>query len=145
MEKLTIKEAATLRVLPDSVSGLAQALPGPAMHILCPIRYSLDIVGGKWKLAIICALADESPTRYGVIRKKLAGITNMMLSQSLKELEVYGIVHRRQYNEIPPRVEYTLSEKGKSLMPALRLLAQWGEAHMTEDRCGTAGCEACRP
>lgn len=123
---------------------MLEAIPTPAMNILCPIRYSLDIVGGKWKLAIICALADESPTRYGMIKRKLAGITNMMLSQSLKELETYGIVHRKQYNEIPPKVEYTLSEKGKSLMPALHLLAHWGESHMAEDRCGTAGCQTCK-
>lgn len=116
-----------------------------AMNILCPIRYSLGIVGGKWKLAIICALADESPTRYGMIKRKVAGITNMMLSQALKDLEAHEIVRRKQYNEIPPRVEYTLSEKGRSLLPVLRLLAQWGESHMAEDRCGMAGCGSCKP
>lgn len=114
------------------------------MNILCPIRYSLNIVGGKWKLAIICALADQGPTRYGEIRRKVAGITNMMLSQSLKELETYGIVCRKQYNEIPPRVEYTLSEKGASLLPALHHLAHWGESYMAEDRCGSAQCVACK-
>lgn len=117
---------------------------GLVMNILCPIRYSLNIVGGKWKLAIICALADQSPTRYGEIRRKLDGITNMMLSQSLKDLEADGMLHRKQYNEIPPRVEYALSEKGRSLMPVLHLLADWGEEHMAEDNCGTAGCGRCK-
>lgn len=115
------------------------------MNILCPIRYSLGIVGGKWKLAIICALADQSPTRYSDIKRKLGDITNMMLSQSLKDLEAYGMLHRMQYNEIPPRVEYTLSDKGKALLPALHFLAEWGESYMEADKCGTAGCHACRP
>ena len=123
---------------------MQEMLTTSTMNILCPIRYSLGIVGGKWKLAIICALADESPTRYGMIKRKVAGITNMMLSQALKDLEANEIVHRKQYNEIPPKVEYTLSEKGRSLLPALRLLAQWGESHMAEDGCGAVGCGSCK-
>ncbi len=84
-------------------------------NLLCPIRYAIDIVGGKWKLPIICMLASGLPTRYSSIKRKLTGVTNMMLSQSLKELEASGIVHREQYNEVPPRVEYTLTDKGKAL------------------------------
>ena len=132
MENITIKT----KTAPEGADS--------SMNIVCPIRYSLNIVGGKWKLAIICALADQSPTRYGEIRRKVSGITNMMLSQSLKELETYGIVCRKQYNEIPPRVEYTLSEKGASLLPALHHLAHWGEAYMAEDKCGSVQCVACK-
>lgn len=85
-------------------------------NLLCPIRYTIDIVGGKWKLPIICMLASGLPIRYSRIKRKLTGVTNMMLAQSLKELEASGIVHREQYNEIPPRVEYTLTDKGKSII-----------------------------
>lgn len=108
---------------------------------LCPMRFALEVVGGKWKLAIICALAKHSPARYSEVRRKVAGITNVMLSQSLKELEAYGLVDRTQYNEIPPRVEYALTEKGMSLPPALRHLADWGAANMPSSQ---ALCDCCK-
>ena len=95
-------------------------------NLLCPIRYAIDVVGGKWKLPIICMLASGIPTRYSSIKRKLTGVTNMMLSQSLKELEVFGIVHREQYNEVPPRVEYTLTDKGKSIIPPLVEVGRMG-------------------
>lgn len=96
----------------------------------CPMRFALEVVGGKWKLAIICTLAEQSPARFSEVRRRVSGITNVMLAQSLKDLDAYGMVHREQYNEVPPRVEYTLTEKGRSLMPALRLLAEWGAENM---------------
>jgi len=96
----------------------------------CPMRFALEVVGGKWKLAIICTLAEQSPARFSEVRRRVSGITNVMLAQSLKDLESYGMVHREQYNEVPPRVEYTLTKKGQSLMPALRLLAEWGASNM---------------
>ena len=112
--------------------------------LLCPIRYTLDVVGGKWKLPILCMLASGNPTRYSSIRRKLDGITNMMLSQSLKDLEASGTVHREQYNEVPPRVEYTLTEKGRSIVPILLQLAEWGTEHMrTGAACG-AYCDKCQ-
>ncbi|HWQ42506.1 MAG TPA: helix-turn-helix domain-containing protein [Desulfosporosinus sp.] len=113
-------------------------------NLLCPIRYTIDIVGGKWKLPIICMLAGGLPIRYSSIKRKLTGITNMMLAQSLKELEASGIVHREQYNEIPPRVEYTLTAKGKSIISPLVKLAEWGGGHMQEDKTCTAFCAICK-
>ena len=113
-------------------------------NLLCPIRYAIDVVGGKWKLPIICLLASGLPTRYSSIKRKLTGVTNMMLSQSLKELEAFGIVHREQYNEVPPRVEYTLTDKGKSIIPPLVKLAEWGAGHMQEDKTCTAFCATCK-
>ncbi|HGM1170377.1 TPA: winged helix-turn-helix transcriptional regulator [Clostridioides difficile] len=101
-------------------------------ELTCPIRYALDIVGGKWKLPIICMLAVENPIRYSSIKRKLDGITNTMLAQSLKDLESTGIVHRKQYNEIPPKVEYTLTSKGKSIVPILQQFANWGATNMQE-------------
>ncbi|SFL93633.1 winged helix-turn-helix transcriptional regulator [Pelosinus propionicus] len=112
--------------------------------LLCPIRYTIDVVGGKWKLPIICMLASGMPTRYSSIKRKLKDVTNMMLSQSLKELEASGIVHREQYNEVPPRVEYTLTDKGKSIIPPLLKLAEWGAGHMKEDPACGAFCDTCQ-
>lgn len=116
----------------------------PNQHLLCPIRYAIDVVGGKWKLPIICMLAGDIPVRYSSIKRKLTGITNMMLAQSLKELEAAGIVHRKQYNEIPPRVEYTLTEKGKSIIPPLTNLAEWGADHIKEDKAASTFCATCQ-
>lgn len=113
-------------------------------ELLCPLRYAIDVVGGKWKLPIICMLASGLPTRYSSIKRKLMGITNMMLSQSLKELEAANIVHREQYNEVPPRVEYTITDKGKSIIPPLVQLAEWGAGHIQEDKACSVFCKTCQ-
>lgn len=115
-----------------------------AEELLCPIRYSLDIVGGKWKLPILCMLAQGEPKRYSLIKRKLGDVTNMMLAQSLKELEAAGMVHREQYNEVPPHVEYCLTEKGLSIVPLLLQLARWGADNMhKESACGLK-CTSCQ-
>ena len=120
-------------------SGKAQSAEG----LLCPIRYMIKMFGGKWKLPIVCMLSGETPLRYSMIKRKLGDITNMMLAQSLKELEADGIVHREQYNEVPPRVEYTLTEKGKSILPALTQMVKWSAENMqSESACGVK-CSAC--
>lgn len=112
-------------------------------EMLCPLRYMLEMFGGKWKLPIVCMLSNGTPLRYSTIKRKLCDITNVMLAQSLKELETSGIVHREQYNEVPPRVEYTLTEKGESILPALTEVAQWAAADMQKaSPCG-AFCETC--
>lgn len=113
-------------------------------ELTCPIRYALDIVGGKWKLPIICMLAVDNPIRYSSIKRKLDGITNTMLAQSLKDLESDGIVHRKQYNEIPPKVEYTLTSKGKSIVPILQQFANWGAINMQEKSICGLNCKECR-
>lgn len=113
-------------------------------ELLCPIRYSLDIVGGKWKLPLLCMLASGEPTRYSAIKRKLGDVTNMMLAQSLKELEATGMVHREQYNEVPPRVEYSLTDKGNSIVPILVQFGAWGAENMQNDSaCGTR-CTTCQ-
>lgn len=115
-----------------------------AEELLCPIRYLMNIFGGKWKLPIVCMLSGENPLRYSVIKRRLGDITNVMLAQSLKELEAAGIVHREQYNEVPPRVEYTLTEKGTSVLPALVQLAEWAVGSMQgETDCGIL-CTKCQ-
>ncbi len=111
--------------------------------LLCPVRYALDIVGGKWKLPILCMLAPGTPTRYSTIKRKLGDVTNMMLSQSLKELEAVGMIRREQYNEVPPRVEYSLTDKGNSIVPILIQFGEWGADNMQSAAACGAKCSTC--
>nr|WP_312216802.1 helix-turn-helix domain-containing protein [Clostridioides sp.] len=113
-------------------------------ELICPIKYGLDIVGGKWKLPILCILASGKPTRYSSLKRKLEGITNTMLAQSLKELESDYIVNREQYNEVPPRVEYTLTNKGNSIIPILGKFAKWGSMNMQEQKACEVKCKKCQ-
>ena len=94
----------------------------------CPLTHALNLIGGKWRLPIIWALSKNETLRYNALKRNIDGITNMMLTQSLKELEMHKIITRKQYMEIPPRVEYALSDEGKALIPALKALADWGSA-----------------
>ncbi|MBR0600404.1 winged helix-turn-helix transcriptional regulator [Sinanaerobacter chloroacetimidivorans] len=96
----------------------------------CPVAYALNLIGGKWHFQIIWALYKKPVQRYNELKRRVDGITNMMLSQSLKELEQYGLVTRIQYPEIPPRVEYSLTEEGRALTPIISELARWGVKQM---------------
>jgi len=91
----------------------------------CPLTFALGMIGGKWRLPIIWALSKDQPLRYNELKRCIHGITNIMLSQSLRELEAYGILCRRQYPENPPHVEYSLTLRGEELIPALKALAHW--------------------
>lgn len=93
---------------------------------VCPLTYALKLIGGKWRLPILWALSQNNILRYNQLKRKIVGITNMMLAQSLKEMEMYGLVKRKQFMEIPPRVEYSLTDAGRELIPALKSLAKWG-------------------
>ena len=101
--------------------------------ICCPLEYGLDIFGGKWKSRIICVLAEKSILRYSSLRKEMADITDAVLATALKELISDGIVERKQFEEIPPRVEYSLSSKGKSVVPILQSICQWSGAYHKDD------------
>lgn len=90
-----------------------------------PLVYFLRVAGGKWKIRILWALQDGKCHRYGEIKSAVSGITDMMLSQSLKDLCADGLLHRQQYQEIPPKVEYSLTPSGKTLLPALNALCEW--------------------
>ena len=100
----------------------------------CPIIYALDIVGQKWKLPIMWYLCQKDVTRYNELKRNIKGITNMMLTKSLQELEKYQLVARKQYDIIPPKVEYSLTERGKSLLPALNALYAWGEEQIENNK-----------
>lgn len=93
----------------------------------CPITYTLSIIGGKWKWAILFLIYRDEVIRYGELKNYLPSIAHKTLSQQLKELENNDIIHREQYHQIPPKVEYSLTEKGKTLIPILKLMSQWGE------------------
>ena len=96
----------------------------------CGLKKVLDIVGGKWKIMILCVIDNNEVVRYGEMSRAIAGITNTMLANSLKELEADGFVVRKQYDEMPVRVEYSLSDKAKSLIPILLELKKWGEDNL---------------
>jgi len=96
----------------------------PCME-MCPLQSALERIGGKWKLRILCALTQDGTTRYGELKKKIAGITNTMLASSLRDLEADELVLRVQYPEVPVRVEYTVTDKCQSLIPILRQLVDW--------------------
>ena len=94
--------------------------------MLCPVKTSLDIIGGKWKPYIIRVLFLNEVVRYNELKREILGITDMMLTQSLKELERENVIQRIAYNVIPPKVEYRLTENGKGLSIAVQELAKWG-------------------
>ena len=98
----------------------------------CPILYAMEIIGQKWKLPILWYITDaENQTlRYKELERKVVGITATMLTKDLRELESDGLINRKQYSTIPPTVEYSLTEKGKTLIPALDTLYQWADDQM---------------
>ena len=110
----------------------------------CPILHVFRRIGGKWKLPILWHLADQDTVRYNELKRSVRGITNMMLTKCLRELEDYGLVIRRQYNEVPPRVEYSLTERGKKLLPALAELYAWGREQLDfEKEAGLLDAKTC--
>jgi DNA-binding HxlR family transcriptional regulator len=92
-----------------------------------PFEYTLSILSGKWKLKIVYLLACGGTLRYGELKKNIEGITHKMLSSQLKELENESIILREEYPQIPPKVEYSLTTKGESLIPLVRDMCKWGE------------------
>ncbi len=98
--------------------------------VCCPFKHLTNTFGGKWKLHIICILSAGPALRYSAVKRRLGDITDVMLSQSLHELEASGIIHREQFNEIPPHVEYSLTDKGRDFLPILTSLAEWAVKDM---------------
>ena len=89
--------------------------------------YTMSLIKGKHKMAILYCLMEFEPVRFNEMRRYLKTVTDKTLSSNLKELEADGLIERKEYQQIPPKVEYSLSEKGKSLMKILDLLCVWGE------------------
>lgn len=94
-----------------------------------PFDFTLSLIGGKCKMKIMYELCSDTTLRYGELKRKIPAITHKMLSSQLSELEKSGIVRRKEYPQIPPKVEYSLTEKGISLMPVLEEMCKWGVAN----------------
>jgi DNA-binding HxlR family transcriptional regulator len=92
----------------------------------CPLSGALRLIGGKWKIPVLCALGRDGTTRYKDLKSKIMGITTTMLATSLRELEEDGLVRRKQYLEMPARVEYSLTPLCDDLMPIISQFAHWG-------------------
>ena len=97
---------------------------------ICPVLYTMSILGQRWKLPILWHLADEGTLRYNELKRGIPLITNIMLTQSLRELERSYLVERKNYDSIPPRVEYSLSKRGETLIPILKQIHEWGKDQM---------------
>ena len=112
--------------------------------IRCPLEYGLEIFGGKWKSRIICVLAEMKTLRYSELRKEMFNITDAVLASTLKELIRDKIVERKSFDEIPPHVEYSLSEKGLSVVPILQNICKWSGIFYNEDNDNTfTQCQKC--
>lgn len=96
----------------------------------CPVSYAVNLLDGKWKIPIVWTVGQEQVIRFNELKRKITGISNVMLSKSLQELENDHIIQRTQYNEIPPRVEYSLTAFGQEMQPILELLGEWGKQAM---------------
>jgi len=95
----------------------------------CPVEAALNRIGGKWKGLIVLRLLIRT-WRFNELLRSLPGCTQRMLTNQLRELEADGIVHRKVYAEVPPRVEYSLTEIGRDLMPTVRAMCEWGQRHV---------------
>lgn len=101
--------------------------------IRCPLEYGLELFGGKWKSRIICVLSANKMMRYSSIRKEMHNITDAVLASTLKDLITDGMINRKSYDEIPPRVEYSLTKKGASVVPILQSICHWSGIFYKED------------
>ena len=97
----------------------------------CPLHHAMLLIGGKWKVQILCAVHNAGSIRYNALRGKLDGISNTVLAGALRELERDGLVTRREYLEVPVRVEYSPTDDCRALLPILEQLSDWAEARMT--------------
>ncbi|MCD7949220.1 MAG: helix-turn-helix transcriptional regulator [Erysipelotrichaceae bacterium] len=112
--------------------------------IRCPLEYGLQVFGGKWNSRIICVLANKGNLRYSQIRTEMGNITDAVLSTTLKDLISNDLIYRQSYDEIPPRVEYSLTDKGLSVVPILQSICQWSGQFYKEDSDNTMiQCKKC--
>jgi DNA-binding HxlR family transcriptional regulator len=105
----------------------------------CPVEAALDVIGGKWKPLILWALGDNV-LRFGELQKGLPGVNAKMLTKQLRELEEDGVIRRTVYPEVPPRVEYSITEFGKTLIPVLQALCNWGAHYLEIEDASTYQC-----
>lgn len=96
----------------------------------CPLNRALGLIGGKWKMQILCSLHNNGTSHYNALRKSLDGVSNTVLAAALKELEQDGLIARQEYLEVPVRVEYSLTPRAETLMPILEALEDWSMAEL---------------
>lgn len=112
--------------------------------IRCPLEYGLEMFGGKWPSRIICVLDNKKVLRYSELRTEMGNITDAVLASTLKNLIANDIVVRKSYDEIPPKVEYSLSDKGKSVVPILQSVCKWaGIFYKEENEEAMIQCKKC--
>ncbi len=111
-------------------------------HTSCPVKLTASIIGGKWKPSLLFHLEGRT-RRFCELQRLIPGLTKKMLTQHLRELEHDGIVHRKVFAEVPPRVEYSLTRHGESLKPILKLMSAWGTRHRS--RYGASTVRAQKP
>jgi len=100
----------------------------------CPVEATLKLIGGRWKGIALFHLLMDGVLRFSELQRKCAGVTQRMLTKQLRELEADGIISRKVYAEVPPKVEYSLTEKGDSLRPILMALKNWGLKHVLNSK-----------
>ena len=99
----------------------------------CPLHYAMTLIGGKWKVQILCALHNGGTLRYNALKRRVGGVSNTVLADALRELEQNGLIHRTEYLEVPVRVEYSVTDDGAQLIPILEQLSDWAEARMKQE------------
>ena len=97
-----------------------ESMPGK-----CPTERVVDLIGGRWKAPILWRLAGKSPLRFSELRRGLAACSQKVLTQQLRQMEADGLIRRKIYAQVPPRVEYSLTARGRSLAPILRAMCRW--------------------
>lgn len=107
----------------------------------CAMELTLQIIGGKWKPLILYRLGQDGTRRFSELKRALPSITQKMLTQQLRELEADKIVHRKVYPQVPPKVEYSLTEHGHSVLPILKQMCDWGQVY--EKHFGTKEVTTC--
>ncbi|OGR16359.1 MAG: HxlR family transcriptional regulator [Desulfobacterales bacterium GWB2_56_26] len=104
----------------------------------CTVELTLNVIGGKWKPIILYHLGSEGTKRFGELKQMMPNITQKMLTQQLRELEHDGLVHRKVYAEVPPKVEYSLTGFGLTIIPVMQNLCQWGQSYEEKFRPATS-------
>lgn len=97
---------------------------------ICPVRNVVARFGNKWALLVILVLSENEPIRYNELGRKIPDISSRILANTLRTLEADGLVNRRYYQEVPPRVEYSLTDTGRSLVPIIQKLTEWAQTNM---------------
>lgn len=117
----------------DSVNMSMAEFKGKVKNIQdTPFGYTVSVIGGKWKMVIIYLLAENQTVRFNDLKRQIGAITYKTLSSQLKELEADGLVKRKEYPQVPPKVEYSLTDKAVTLLPVLEGLCEWGVKNQYE-------------